>query len=229
MVSKTNKAFTSTINFTEKQQAAIEFSGMDRFLWLKGSAGTGKTFISVYCAFKKLLDGEVDKIVIIKGIVPTRDIGHLPGSEAEKCAPYFDYYEPMFYSVYEELKARYNFPNGLMLDTILNEKIIFKNTSHLRGSTFDDSFVILDEYQNLTKHEINTVATRIGYRSFLNIVGDSIQCDNKEASKTEGFLNNVIYNMDRFGVVEFDNSDIVRSGFVKEWLEVADKYLMIQG
>jgi len=180
-----------------------------------GSAGTGKTFIGLYLAFLEVLDKrfEPDHIIIVRSIVPTRDLGHLPGTLEEKASvderPYIDICEDLFghTTTYEQMKNA-----GL---------IKFMSTSYIRGLTWNNAVVIVDEIQNLNWHEIDSVMTRIGINTRIVALGDVTQSDlsmsGKDKSGVIPFLD-VIKDMDSFEHIRFGREDIVRSEFVKSWI-----------
>lgn len=181
----------------------------------QGSAGTGKTFLALYLAFQEILDHKFParQIIIVRSNVPSRDIGFLPGTEEEKMSvyelPYHDICEELFgkSSTYDDMKKA-----GL---------IKFMSTSHVRGLTWDDSVVIVEECQNLNFHEIDSIMTRTGRRTRLIVTGDVPQADlphnGKDQSGMRHFLE-VIRDIDDFVNIRFTEHDIVRSDFVKSWI-----------
>lgn len=188
---------------------------------LLGSAGTGKTLLSCYAAASVVFrrSEEQDHIVVVRSAVESRRIGFLPGTMEEKLAayeqPYMDAMTWLFgrKSTYEDMKAA--------------GKIEFHSTSFLRGVTWDNSVIILDEAQNMTFHELNTVLTRVGQNSRVIVTGDTRQCDfdnTREQSGLPLFLE-IVKDIRGFNVVEFTRDDIVRSGFVRSWITASEKYL----
>lgn len=177
---------------------------------LHGSAGTGKSFISVYKALEQVLDmkSEYKRLVLLRSVVPAREIGHLPGDVDEKSAVYELPYEDMCHllfnrrDAYQRLKEQY--------------KIQFGITSFLRGITFDNSIVIVDEIQNMNYMELYTVMTRIGVNSKIVFCGDFKQTDLKNSGLLK-FLN-VLREMESTSFHEFKVNDIVRSDLVKEFI-----------
>ena len=180
-----------------------------------GSAGTGKTFIALYLAFLEILDKrfDPDHIIIVRSNVATRDVGHLPGDLEEKMSefelPYIDMCEELFDHVttYEHMKNL-----GL---------IKFMPTSFIRGLTWNNAVVIIDEIENLNWHEIDSVMTRIGINTRIIAVGDVAQADlpmtGKDRSGIIPFLD-VIRDINSFDKIHFGREDIVRSEFVKSWI-----------
>ena len=179
-----------------------------------GSAGTGKTFLALYLALLEILDTRAQsKIILIRSAVPTREIGHLPGTLEEKTA----LYELPYHDICWELVGRRSTYQD-MKDAGLIE---FMTTSFIRGLTWDNAIVIVDEGENMTFHEINSVMTRLGENSRVIFTGDIIQTDlDGRRNGTCGmkqFLD-VIENMREFSSIKFSVGDIVRSEFVKAWI-----------
>jgi len=175
-----------------------------------GSAGTGKSFIASYLALNSLLSKEVEKIVVVRSAVPTRDMGFLPGSIQEKTEVYTIPYKQIF---------NYLCDNGTAWDILHKKHMIeFITTSYVRGITLDNCVVVVDEFQSMTAHEIYSVLTRLGKNSRLLICGDTKQTDldgRKEKSCYDWFMGVAQKMSDWFDVVQFQKHDIVRSDFVK--------------
>lgn len=188
---------------------------------LHGYPGTGKSFISLYLALRELrigtdlltVDNEYDKITIIRSAVPSRDLGFLPGNEEEKSRAYEEPYENIVCQLYNRGDAY----------KILRRhgRIEFMTTSFLRGLTLDNTILILDEGQNCTIAELHTVLTRVGENTRVIICGDMGQNDLVyKRTEVSGLLETmrVLKKMDRVRFVEFDSDDIVRSGFVRDYI-----------
>lgn len=198
---------------TENQKKTFEQYQAGQHLLLHGVAGTGKTFISLYLALHEVLrkDNPYTKVMILRSIVPSREIGFLPGSAADKAA----IYELPYQVICNDLFGR---ADGYeLLKT--KECIEFVTTSYLRGLTFTNCIVIIDECQNLSGGELSTAITRIGENCRVIISGDYRQTDLRSHER-EGFLNflKIVNKMKCFSSVEFGISDIVRSGLCKEFL-----------
>jgi predicted ribonuclease YlaK len=206
---------------TETQESLFELFESDSHIVLDGFAGCGKTFVSLYLALREILvNRQYKKIVIIRSIVPSRDIGFLPGSLEEKVAVY----EAPYVSIFTELLAR-EIPEAYK--KLQEQKLVeFMPTSFLRGTTINDSIIVVDEYQNMSWSEIYTVMTRVGYNSKIVWCGDLRQNDlanlKGEKSGASKFLN-VISNMKDFKKITFTVDDIVRSGLVKNWIITCEK------
>lgn len=194
-----------------KSQVAVFDS--DKHLMLHGCAGTGKTFISLYLALDDLQKEEYSRIVLVRSAVPTREMGFLPGTEDEKSKVY----EAPYVSIMQELFSRGDNPYGqLKQKGVIN----FLTTSYIRGTTFNDSVIIVDECQNMTFHELDSIITRVGKNCRIIFCGDFFQSDLKN-SGLKDFIK-IINGMYEFDFIEFGIPDIVRSDFVRSYL--TEKY-----
>jgi len=204
----------SVIPKTLNQEIAFSNFEDEKHLLLHGMAGTGKTFISLYLAFREIFTNysEYDSVTIIRSAVPTRDIGFLPGKESEKTEvfeqPYKAICEEMFGrgDAYQILKTRDN--------------LRFVTTSYVRGMTFRDSVIIIDECQNLSFHELDSIVTRIGNNCRVIFCGDFRQSDLKSREEKNGLHNfmQIIKRLDNFKFIEFDEEDILRSDIVRDYI-----------
>ena len=187
----------------------------DYFIALHGVAGTGKTFSALYKAIEEVLDksNPFEKIVVVRSAVQSREIGHLPGSVDEK----MEIYQQPYRQICETLFGRKDAWDRLEEQG----HIEFISTSFIRGMSFDDAIIIVDEMQNMTFEEIDTVMTRVGYRSKIIWCGDYRQTDlNKKKNDVSGLLKffDIAYHMDAFTRIEFTPDDIVRSSLVKDYI-----------
>ena len=205
---------------TENQKILFKSYGEGKHLVAYGAAGTGKTFVTLYNALKDVLDENTpyEKIYIVRSLVATREIGFLPGDHEDKSDIYQVPYKHMvkymfqmssdadFEMLYGNLKAQ---------DTIK-----FWSTSFLRGTTLDRSIIIVDEFQNLNFHELDSIMTRVGEDSKIFFCGDASQTDLQKTNEKNGIVDfmKIIRSMPSFDVIEFGIDDIVRSGIVKEYL-----------
>lgn len=181
---------------------------------MAGTAGTGKTFSAMYLGLEQVLDknNTFEKVVVVRSIVPTREIGFLPGSLEEK----MDAYTGPYRAICTEL-----FEDGGAYDKLTSAGVVeFMSTSFIRGVTINDAIVIIDEMQNLSFHELDSVITRIGRNCRIIFCGDYHQTDFTKESDKRGLLKflDIIEHMTRFTVVEFSWADIVRSDFVRDYI-----------
>lgn len=175
-----------------------------------GSAGTGKSFIASYLALNSLFSKDVEKIVVVRSAVPTRDMGHLPGTLQEKSEVYTIPYKQIFNDLCE---------NGTAWDILTKKNMVeFITTSYVRGITLENAVVIVDEFQSMTAHELYSVLTRVGAGTRVIVCGDTKQTDldgRKEKSCFDWFTNVVTKMPQWFHHTNFVHGDIVRSDFVK--------------
>jgi len=202
---------------TENQNLAFQHYDMGKNLMLHGIAGTGKTFIGMFLALEEVMKSKkYQQVIIVRSVVPSRDIGFLPGNAKEKAKVY----EEPYYEICGDLYGR-----GDAYDVLKNKMMIqFITTSHLRGVTFRNSVVVVDEVQNMSGSECATIITRIGENCRLIFCGDFRQTDLKEKERS-GFKDfmSIIKKMPSFSFIEFQIEDVVRSGLCKEFLEIQDK------
>ena len=225
MATKKNKEINSndlvTIKpITDNQKVVFNTWKKDKNQFLFGAAGTGKTFISLYLALKDVMDLKkpYDKVILVRSLIPTREIGFLPGDEEDKSALYQVPYQNMVKFMFEQ-------PNeqafNILYDRLKNQgSMMFLTTSFLRGITLDNAIIIVDEAQNLTFHELDTIITRVGMDSKIMFCGDFFQTDLQKNVEKEGIKHfmSILRGMDSFATIEFTLGDIVRSGMVKEYL-----------
>ncbi len=207
-------------HITDNQKIVFDTwkKGKNQFLF--GTAGTGKTFISLYLSLKDVLDlkTKFDKVVLVRSLIPTRDIGFLPGDEEDKASlyqvPYMNMVQFMF-----EMSNEQQF--NTLYDRLKGQgTLFFLSTSFLRGLTFDNSIIIVDECQNLNFHELDTIITRVGQDSKIIFCGDFDQTDLTRQNEKNGlhdFLR-ILMEMEEFNCLEFTIGDIVRSGFVRNYI-----------
>jgi len=207
-------------SITDNQKVVFDSwkKGKNQFLF--GAAGTGKTFISLFLALKDVLDLKkpYDKVVLVRSLIPTREIGFLPGDEEDKAALYQVPYQNMVQFMFE-MQNEQQFNN--LYDKLKGQgTLYFLSTSFLRGLTFDNSIIIVDECQNLNFHELDTIITRVGQDSKIVFCGDFDQTDLQRQNERNGlhdFLR-ILEEMEEFHCCEFTIGDIVRSGFVRSYL-----------
>ena len=212
---------------TENQKLFFEsYRVGEYFMMLSGSAGTGKSFIALYRALEEVMDkgNSFNQVLIVRSAVQTRDVGFLKGSLEEKVSIYEDPYIQICSTLFGKKDAY----------TRLKEQgyIDFTTTTAVRGMSFDNSIVIVDECQSMTFHELSSVITRIGHQSKIIFIGDTKQNDlikkTTEVSGLPHFIK-VAGTMSEFCRVHFTPEDIVRSGLVKSWIMAEEKYEEING
>ena len=207
-------------SLTEYQKVAFDAYEKGQNLFLYGCAGTGKTFIAMYLALKEILSGATsyDKLYMVRSLVPTREIGFLPGDHDDKSnlyqIPYKNMVEHMFkmpddpaYNMlYDNLKAQ--------------ETISFWSTSFLRGTTLNNAIIIVDECQNLNFHELDSIITRVGTDCKIIFAGDVMQTDLVKTNERNGILDfmKILEVMEEFTSIEFGIEDIVRSGLIRSYI-----------
>tara|TARA_Y100001973_G_scaffold85540_1_gene127651 strand:- start:24 stop:779 length:756 start_codon:yes stop_codon:yes gene_type:complete len=205
---------------TDNQKKAFESYKEGKNLFLYGAAGTGKTFITLYNAFKEVLDPVTPykKVVLVRSLVSTREIGFLPGDHEDKSFLYQIPYKNMVKYMFE-LPTDNDF-EMLWGNLKTQESVTFWSTSFIRGTTLDDSIVIVDESQNLNFHELDSIMTRCGENCKIMFCGDAAQTDLVKTNEKNGILDfqKIISLMPEFDLVEFGIEDIVRSGLVKSYL-----------
>lgn len=205
---------------TENQERAFQAYFDGKHIALTGSAGTGKSFLAMYLALKEIIkeNGQgYNRLIIVRSAVPTRDLGFVPGTLEEKSKIYQDPYK----NIANELIGR-----GDAWHFLINKEIIeFQTTSFLRGLTFTDCIIIFDEFQSATFHEIDTVLTRIGENCRFILCGDFNQNDLSIKREKSGFESalGILKNMEDVDEVRFTIEDVVRSGFVKNYLIEKEK------
>ena len=201
---------------TENQNKFFQaYKQGDYFIALHGVAGTGKTFSALYKAIEEVLDrsNTFEKIIVVRSAVQSREIGHLPGTIDEK----MDIYQQPYRQICETLFGRKDAWDRLEEQG----HIEFISTSFIRGMSFDNAIIIVDEMQNMTFEEIDTVMTRVGNQSKIIWCGDYRQTDlNKKKNDVSGLLKffDIAYHMDAFTRIEFTPDDIVRSSLVKDYI-----------
>ena len=205
---------------TANQKVLYESYASDKNIVAYGCAGTGKTFITLYNALRDVLDQETpyEKIYIVRSLVATREIGFLPGDHEDKSTLYQLPYKSMVKYMFEmPTQADFEMLYGNLK---AQDTIDFWSTSFIRGTTFDKSIIIVDEYQNLNYHELDSIMTRVGEQSKIMFCGDATQTDLVKTNEKNGIIDfmRILRLMPSVDVIEFGVEDIVRSGLVKEYI-----------
>ena len=205
---------------TENQKQLFTSYAEGKHLVAYGTAGTGKTFCVLYNALKDVLSEVTpyEKIYLVRSLVPTREIGFLPGSHDDKASLYQIPYKNM-------VKYMFQMPSDTDFEMLYGnlksqETISFWSTSFIRGTTLDNCIIIVDEFSNLSFHEMDSIITRVGENTKIMFCGDATQSDLLKANERNGIVDfmNILKKMPSFDIVEFGVNDIVRSGMVKEYI-----------
>jgi phosphate starvation-inducible protein PhoH len=203
---------------TKNQSILFDAYNEGKNIVASGSAGAGKTFCFLYLAIQDLIyNNEYEKIVIFRSAVPTRNIGFLPGSESEK----MEAYEIPYRSICNDLFGRSDSYEIMKKKDLIE----FQSTSYVRGTTFENTLLIVDEFENLNFHEADSLITRVGKNSRILFAGDIKQTDLDGRKEVSGYANfmRIINEMESFVSIEFTIDDCVRSGLVKEYLIAKEK------
>lgn len=211
---KNNLSLKQVSPKTKNQEIVFRDFSNGKNLLIHGLPGTGKSFVSLYLALSEIEDFKTyHNITIIRSVVPSRDMGFLPGSIKEKSKVY----ELPYQAICNELFGR-----GDAYEILKSKNVIdFQTSSFLRGLTLDHSIVIVDECQNMTFQELSTIITRIGQNSRIIFCGDYRQTDLKYNDERQGIFEfmSILKKMNKyFTSIEFTEEDIVRSGLVKDFI-----------
>ena len=206
---------------TDNQRRLFDSYADDKHIIAYGCAGTGKTFITLYNALQDVLDETTpyERVYLVRSLVSTREIGFLPGTHEDKADIYQIPYKNMVKYMFEmqddnEFEMLYDALRG-------QETVRFWSTSFLRGTTMDNCIIIVDEMQNLNFHELDSIITRVGENCKIIFCGDAAQSDLVKTNERNGILDfkKIILAMtEDFDSIEFDVNDIVRSGFVRNYI-----------
>jgi len=199
---------------TANQEKAFKSWDDGDNLVLAGSAGTGKTFVALFLAMEAVLERETpyNKVIIVRSVVPTRDMGYLPGTIEEKKEVFETPYKAICHELFGD-SSTYN-------KMVSSHQLEFTTTSFIRGLTIDNSIIIVDEMQNLNFHELDSVITRVGNNCRVIFSGDYHQSDFKDEAERDGiqrFLR-IIEQLKNFSVITFGWADIVRSDFLRDYI-----------
>ncbi len=205
---------------TDNQKRLFDQYADGKHIVAYGTAGTGKTFITLFNAMQDVLDETTpyERIYLVRSLVSTREIGFLPGDHEDKADIYQIPYKNM-------VKYMFQMPSDADFEMLYGnlkaqETIKFWSTSFIRGTTLDNAIIIVDEFQNLNFHELDSIITRIGENSKIMFCGDASQSDLVKTNDRNGIVDfmNILRKMPSFDIIEFGVDDIVRSGLVKEYI-----------
>ena len=205
---------------TDNQKRLFDSYTNGKHIVAYGCAGTGKTFITLYNALQDVLDEQspYERIYLVRSLVATREIGFLPGTHDDKADIYQIPYKNM-------VKYMFQMPSDADFEMLYGnlksqETIKFWSTSFLRGTTLDNAIIIVDEFQNLNFHELDSIITRVGENTKICFCGDASQSDLQKTNERNGIIDfmTVLRKMPSFDIIEFGVEDIVRSGLVKEYI-----------
>ena len=205
---------------TDNQEKLYDRYNLEQNLVAYGAAGTGKTFITLYNALRDVLSEKTpyEKIYLVRSLVATREIGFLPGDHEDKSSLYQIPYKNM-------VKYMFEMPDDSAFEMLYGNlktqgTISFWSTSFIRGTTLDNAIIIVDEFQNLNFHELDSIITRVGENSKIMFCGDATQSDLVKTNEKNGIVDfmRILQNMPSFDIIEFGAEDIVRSGLCKEYI-----------
>lgn len=206
---------------TENQEKVFKAWDEGKHLFIYGCAGTGKTFIALFKALEACLAGvpSYDQVYLVRSLVPSREIGFLPGSSDDKADIYQIPYKHM-------VKYMFQLTNDDAFDMLYDNlkgqgTIKFWSTSFIRGVTLDNSVVIVDEFQNLSGHELDSIVTRVGENTRIIFCGDVMQTDlvrEREKNGIYDFMRIIERMPDDFAMIEMGIDDICRSGLLRNYL-----------
>ena len=216
-----NSSFLIDIEpLTENQKILFDAYDKGQNIVAYGAAGTGKTFITLYNAIKDVMNENLpyERVYIVRSLVSTREIGFLPGDHDDKSSLYQIPYKNMVKYMFE-MSSDADF-EMLYGNLKTQETIKFWSTSFLRGTTVDKSIIIVDEFQNLNFHELDSIVTRVGENCKIMFCGDGTQTDLVKTNERNGIVDflKILRKMTSFDIIEFGLNDIIRSGIVKEYL-----------
>jgi len=205
---------------TENQKRLCESYSAGKNIIAYGVAGTGKTFITLYNAIKEVLNAETPykKVYIVRSLTATRETGIVSSNHEEQSWLYQVPYQSMVKYMFQ-MSSDQEF-NNLYRNLKDQGTINFLSTSYIRGTTLDDAIVIVDEFENLNFHELDSIITRVGQNSKIHFCGDATQSDLEQTTERNGIVDfiKVTRGMPSVDIIEFGIDDIVRSGIVKEYL-----------
>jgi len=195
---------------TDNQTKAVTAYNSNMNMVMHGCAGTGKTFLGMFLGLRDVLDTntEYKRLIIVRSAVASRDIGFLPGTEEEKMSVYEAPYSAICGDLFSYKRSYENLKKSGYIE--------FESTSYQRGITFDNAIVLVDECQNLSDEEFNTILTRLGKNSKIMICGDTNQKDLRNSGLEKNLK--IFDMMKSMNVICFGIDDIVRGSIPKEYI-----------
>ena len=205
---------------TKNQEKLFDAYDEGKNIIAYGYPGTGKSFSLLYKALEEVLDPTTPykKVIVMRSAVATRDLGFLKGSAEDKIGEYERPYKYMIKNLFDlNSDEEYEMLYGNLK---AQKSYYFMSTSFIRGETFDESIIIVDEFSNLNFHELDSIVTRVGLDSKIHFSGDLEQSDLVKQSERGGaatFLR-ILSEMESFERIDFQIEDIVRSDLVKSYI-----------
>ena len=205
---------------TDNQKKLFESYDAGKHIVAHGVAGSGKTFLCLFKALQDVLSEYTpyEKVYIVRSLVPTREIGFLPGSHDDKASLYQIPYKNM-------VKYMFQMPSDADFEMLYGnlkaqETISFWSTSFIRGTTLDNCIIIVDELENLNFHELDSIITRVGENTKILFCGDASQSDLIRQNEKNGVVDfmKILRQMPSFDIIEFEVADVIRSGLIKEYI-----------
>ena len=202
---------------TENQQLLVKAFENNDLVFATGPAGSGKTFVAIALAVKALKNKEVRKIILSRPAVEAGEkLGFLPGEMKDKLDPYL---QPLYDALQDMI------PAAKLKEYMENNVIQIAPLAFMRGRTLNDAFIVLDEAQNTTTHQIKMFLTRLGMNAKMIVTGDVTQID-LPPSTTSGLIQamQILKGVNGIGKIEFTKKDIVRHKLVQRIVEAYDKF-----
>jgi predicted ribonuclease YlaK len=205
-----NEYLVDITPLTDNQKILFDSYNQQKNVVAYGVAGTGKTFITLYNALKDVLSETTpyERVYIVRSLVSTREIGFLPGDHEDKADIYQIPYKHM-------VKYMFQMPSDADFEMLYGnlrsqETIKFWSTSFIRGTTLDNAIIIVDEFQNLNFHELDSIITRVGENSKICFCGDATQSDLTKTNDRNGIVDfmNILRKMVSFDIIEFDVNSV---------------------
>jgi len=208
----TSKPTSGLVPRTEKQRMLLDALKTSTQVFVLGPAGTGKTYVTATYAADLYTLKEIDKIVITRPHVAVgKELGFLPGTLEEKTYPWA-------LPVLDVLEKHWG--KGMLETAIKSGNVEMAPLALMRGRSFENSFIIVDETQNITTHELKMLLTRVGEGSIIVLNGDAQQSDLKEADGLSKVIHLAKKHMLPVPIIEFGLNDIVRSDICAQWVRV---------